>query len=122
MGLFATKNDLPTRRMPERDWSETGEFVVSRMTPFSGRMVVERLDCVSSNESEGQSGETVEEYVRVLVSDAVQSLGFCRSSDQFKGRSDKLGLCSLKDFVESQAYARSGGDGDWERCFEMEES
>ena len=71
---------------------------ISRMTPFSGRMVTEKLRC-------GDGGE----YVRILVNDAVQPLEFCDANED--------GLCTLSAFVESQAYARSNGDGDWEKCF-----
>ena len=71
---------------------------ISRMAPFSGRMVAEKLQC-------GDGGE----YIRILVNDAVQSLEFCGGSED--------GLCTLNAFVESQAYAQSNGDGDWEKCF-----
>lgn len=68
------------------------------MTPFSGRMITEKLRCDDS-----------EEYVRILVNDAVQPLESCGANED--------GMCALSAFVESQAYARSNGDGDWERCF-----
>jgi hypothetical protein len=141
MGLFTVENDLPTRWM-----LEDGKWVVSRLTPFSARMVVEKLDCVASSEFGGEPKDDTEEFVRVLVNDAVQPLDFCRDrgnernqnqsnsrslllsvgdgqllNGYHKGRStleDRRGLCSLKSFVESQVYVRNGGDGDWERCFD----
>ncbi|KAJ3570641.1 hypothetical protein NP233_g4262 [Leucocoprinus birnbaumii] len=90
----------PTKRDESRD------FVVSRIVPFSGRMVVERMDC----EFPGDARDVVEDktYVRILLNDAVQTLDFCEGV-----RGD--GLCPLRSFVESQAYARGNGQGDWER-------
>ncbi len=91
MGLFPQSADLdPTSPDPNRNW------LASRLVSFSANMVTEKLEC---------SGE---EYVRVLVNDAVQPLAFCGNGD---------GLCSLDAFVESQSYARNNGNGDWERCF-----
>ncbi|KAF7363816.1 Acid phosphatase [Mycena sanguinolenta] len=93
LGLFRQAQPLSTTGPdPSRTW-RTHELV-----PFSGRMVVEKLEC----------GD--EEYVRILVNDALQPLNFCASKDQ-------VGLCTLSAFVQSQSYARSNGDGDWERCF-----
>nr|VWP00524.1 N/A [Ganoderma boninense] len=70
-----------------------------RMVPFSARMVTERLKCAGGKQS-----------VRVLVNDAVMPLEFCGAAGN--------GVCSLDAFVESQAYARNDGEGDWEKCFE----
>ena len=70
------------------------------MVPFSGRMVVERLAC----------RERAEPVVRILVNDQVQPLAFCDAGED--------GMCNLSAFVESQAYARSDGAGDWEKCFQ----
>ncbi|GBE80211.1 acid phosphatase [Sparassis latifolia] len=96
LGLFRPKMPLrPKHPDPKRRWR------ASRLVPFSARMVVERLEC---------SGRAVSrQYVRILVNQALQPLEFCGSGD---------GLCTLSDFVESQAYSRSGGEGDWEECFE----
>ncbi|KAI8989846.1 phytase [Trametes punicea] len=95
MGLFKQPEPLdPTKPDPRRTWR------VQWMVPFSGRMVVERMECA------GLRGR----HVRVLVNDAVQPLEFCGA--------DAHGTCSLDAFVESQAYARSDGSGDFEKCFE----
>jgi hypothetical protein len=89
------------------------EWVLSRMVPFAGRMAVEKLACSGDFSADtGSTGNAPKEYVRVLVNDAVQPLEFCG------GVRKNSGLCELEKFVESQAYARSGGGGDWERCFE----
>ncbi|TFK46995.1 acid phosphatase [Heliocybe sulcata] len=93
MGLFKQAAPLdPTDPDPSRTWLAT------HLVPFSARMAVEKVGC------EGK------EYVRVLVNDAVQPLEFCGG--------DENGLCELGAFVESQAYARNNGDGDWEKCFD----
>ncbi|KAF8178032.1 phytase [Pholiota molesta] len=85
LGLFKQRAGLdPARPDGARTW------VVSRLTPFSGRM-----------------GDV---YVRILVNDALQPLEFCGG--------DQDGLCTLRDFVESQVYARENGQGDFEKCFE----
>ncbi|KAI0371493.1 phytase [Pilatotrama ljubarskyi] len=95
MGLFKQPAPLdPMRPDPARTWR------VQRIVPFSARMVVERIEC---------SGEEHEQLVRVLVNDAVQPLELCGA--------DARGLCKLDAFVESQAYARHDGEGDFEKCF-----
>ncbi|KAI0774716.1 phytase [Trametes elegans] len=92
IGLFNQSAPLdPTKPDPDRTWR------IERIVPFSGRMVVERLECAGAA------------HVRVLVNDAVQPLEFCGA--------DEHGLCTLDAFVESQAYARNNGDGDFAKCF-----
>ncbi|KAF8549943.1 acid phosphatase [Imleria badia] len=96
LGLFVQPRDLdPTQLEKGRSWKD------SKMVPFSGRMITEKLTCQGSGE-----------YVRVLVNDAIQPLAFCGASED--------GLCTLADFVESQQYVRNNGDGDWALCFEEE--
>ena len=102
LGLFAqSKGDLdPTRPDPARTW------VASRLTPFSARMVTERLTCTGTGTRAARGEQT---YVRILVNDALQPLPFCGSG--------KDGMCTLSAFVESQVYAREDGQGDFEKCF-----
>ena len=72
IGLFDDPPLDPTHPDPDRSW------VFSRIAPFAGRMVTERLSCLA------------EEHVRVLVNDAVQPVGnFCEVSlsGQFKEES-----------------------------------
>jgi len=96
LGLFPERVPLdPTRPDPQRKWW------ASRLVPFSSRMVVEKLACAD--------GTRPGEHVRILVNDELQPLEFCGA--------DADGLCSLEAFVASQAYARSDGGGDWEKCF-----
>lgn len=65
--------------------------------PFAARMYVEKLDCKHEKE----------ESVRVIVNDRVHPLGFCGG--------DAYGKCTLSRFVESQGFARSGGN--WGSCY-----
>ncbi|KAG1743644.1 histidine phosphatase superfamily [Suillus paluster] len=74
----------PTKADPRRTW------VVSRLVPFSGRMITEKVQC--------SEGGTSGDFVRILINDAIQPLEFCA-------------------FVESQVYARHNGAGDFEKCF-----
>ncbi|KIM38767.1 hypothetical protein M413DRAFT_241634 [Hebeloma cylindrosporum] len=102
LGLFNQSTPLdPTMPDPKRTW------ITSRLTPFSGRMVTERLSC----RKKGSGGHLVKsgEYVRILVNDALQPLTFCAA--------DKHGLCTLSNFVRSQGYAINNGEGDFEKCF-----
>lgn len=48
--------------------------------------------------------------MRIFVNDALQSLELC-------GGADSDGLCRLRNFVDSQSYARNDGDGDFEKCY-----
>ena len=99
LGLFKQSLPLdPTEPDPGRTW------ITSHLTPFSGRMVTERLSCRTS-----QTEATNDVYVRILVDDAVQPLEFCGA--------DEDGICGLDAFVESQAYARNDGEGDFEKCY-----
>lgn len=98
IGLFRQSDLLdPSHPDPHRTW------VASRLVPFSGRMVTEKVTC-----NLGRHGGGYKEYVRVLVNDGVQPLLFCGGSH---------GLCSLDAFVQSQGYARSDGAGDFDKCY-----
>jgi hypothetical protein len=93
LGLFKPAEPLSTTNVDaDRTW------VASKLVPFSGRMVVERVECQSR------------QYVRIFVNDALQPLEFCGARED--------GMCALEDFLESQTYARSNGEGDFEKCFD----
>ncbi|KAI0345941.1 acid phosphatase [Trametopsis cervina] len=110
MGLFNVPEAPDPKKMKQSP--KDREWVASRMVPFSGRMVVEKLSCESDvNEAEESQGGG--EYVRIFVNDAVQPLEFCGASRTGKNKY----LCPLDSFVESQSYARRNGDGDFERCY-----
>ncbi|KAG1807290.1 histidine phosphatase superfamily [Suillus subaureus] len=96
LGLFPQmRPPNPTRADPRWTW------VVSRLVPFSGRMITEKVQCFEA----GIPGD----YIRILINDAIQPLAFCGAGD---------GLCRLEAFVESQIYARRNGAGDFEKCFQ----
>ena len=106
LGLFAQHAPLdPTAPDPRRTW------ITSELTPFSARMVVERLACDKT------SSHGVEKFVRVFVNDALQPLEFCRLSGRNMGSASMSGLCTLADFVVSQVYARESGKRDFEKCY-----
>ena len=67
-------------------------------------MVTERLSCLIP-----ESRTEANAYVRILVDDALQPLEFCGANED--------GICQLDAFVESQAYARNDGEGDFEKCY-----
>ena len=91
IGLFPQQEPLSTTNPdPQRTWR------TSRMTPFAGRMVTEKLECAGGD------------FVRIFVDDALQPLEFCRA-----GPSE---MCSLGAFVASQEYARNNGEGDFQKC------
>lgn len=129
MGLFGNSKEERTfggGMLDPAKPDDTREWFVSRIVPFSGRMVVERMECglptddaagyVPSVSGKGRQRKRAEDaedsvYVRILMNDAVQDLEFC-------GGVGEDGLCPLHAFVKSQAYARRNGEGDWEKCFE----
>ncbi|KAJ7113382.1 histidine phosphatase superfamily [Mycena epipterygia] len=93
LGLFPQRVALDPTRLPTDGINGEETWVASRLVPFSARMVVERLVC------EGER---------------LQPLEFCVPGN---GKGKGEGICKLDAFVESQAYAWSGGDGDWQECF-----
>ena len=124
MGLFNISKALDPKKMERKP--EEREWVASRMVPFSGRMVVEKLMCrtadglADSGVSRGEDGALTltiakrrAEYVRIFVNEAPQPLDFCGAKKEGKME----GLCALDAFVESQGYARRNGDGDFEKCY-----
>ena len=103
LGLFKQPAPLdPTYPDPQRTW------ITSHLTPFSGRMVTERLSCyIPGSRTAEMEGSNA--YVRILVDDDLQGLEFCGANED--------GMCELDAFVESQAYARNDGEGDFEKCY-----
>ncbi|EKM59567.1 uncharacterized protein PHACADRAFT_205786 [Phanerochaete carnosa HHB-10118-sp] len=142
LGLFNVSTPLDPKKMPkdmDREW------LASRMVPFSARMVVERLQCLTPPEEVGgfegrqvnphwsprllagaaedvksrKHGTKSGTFVRIFVNDDLQPLEFCshdvdRQSAHWQ---KKHSLCTLGNFVDSQHYARSSGDGDLEKCY-----
>lgn len=95
LGLFPQMHPPnPTKAGPQWTW------VVSRLVPFSGRMITEKMQCFEAG--------IPRDFIRILINDAIQPLAFCGAGD---------GLCGLEAFVDSQMYARRNGAGDFEKCF-----
>ncbi|EJD51340.1 phytase [Auricularia subglabra TFB-10046 SS5] len=93
--LRQTQEDAmdPARLDYQRTW------VASKIVPFAGRVVFEKLACE----------DKLEESVRALINDAVVQLP--APCPPHNG-----GLCALGTFVESQAFARGGAQEEWRRC------
>jgi hypothetical protein len=124
MGLFnQTNGPLDTTKITkDRTW------IASKLVPFSGHMTVERISCSTHSPSFAASRsrpmrwwnfmtgvertdydyQGKEEYVRIFVNDARQPLEFCGAGED--------GMCKLREFVDSQEYARNDGFGDFEGC------
>ncbi|KAG9075413.1 hypothetical protein FS749_012924, partial [Ceratobasidium sp. UAMH 11750] len=101
-GILRDKNDLPvTGPIPQRR-----QFYVSKIVPFAGSTVVEKITCPATG-----AALNAGHYVRVLVNDAVVPLNFPACG----GLGAISGICPLRGFVESQAFARAGGN--WTSCF-----
>ncbi|CAK7273597.1 hypothetical protein SEPCBS119000_005742 [Sporothrix epigloea] len=101
LGLYNTTN---TRTTPPSNTTRTEPadlqgYAASWTVPFAARMYVEKMAC--------DADEAGEEYVRILVNDRIMPLAACGS--------DQYGRCRLSRFVDSLAFARSGGH--WDDCF-----
>jgi hypothetical protein len=96
LGLFKSTGAKGRLNATDRNSSKTSGYTTAQTVPFSARAYVEKMLC----------NETQEEMVRILVNDAVQPLEFCGG--------DEYGRCTLSNFVESQEYAKSGGE--WTEC------
>ena len=72
-------------------------YSASRTVPFGGRIVIEKLVCDGSQK----------EMVRMNLNARILPLKTCGG--------DAFGRCTLDRFVESLAFARSGGK--WDECF-----
>jgi hypothetical protein len=105
LGLYdAVKPLAKDRREGPR---EAGGYSASWTVPFAARMYVEKMRCGGAGGPVGKGVEEGEELVRILINDRVVPLQGCGA--------DSLGRCTLDAFVESLAFARSGGR--WKECF-----
>ncbi|KDN33835.1 hypothetical protein RSAG8_13075, partial [Rhizoctonia solani AG-8 WAC10335] len=99
LGILRDAKPLP----PAGPIPSNQQFVVSKIVPFAGSTVVEKLSCPAP---------PAKDYVRIIINDAVIPLTDLTPCGKL-GRTE--GLCALDKFVESQAYARAGGN--WTSCF-----
>jgi len=95
LGLY--EGTPPLSNTTKQDAAATGGYAAGWTVPFGARMYVEKLACDGNPK----------EAVRVLVNDRVIPLRRCGA--------DSLGRCDLDRFVDSLAFARSGGH--WDQCF-----
>ncbi|KAF9059355.1 histidine phosphatase superfamily [Rhodocollybia butyracea] len=100
LGLFRQAKDLSLKK---RD--DSSDYKASALVPFAGRIVLERMTCETSSPKEGneevtQHGPRIErqiqslsnqQFVRVLVNDALQPLKWCGAED---------GMCKVAKFVK----------------------
>ncbi|CUA76359.1 hypothetical protein RSOLAG22IIIB_12240 [Rhizoctonia solani] len=104
LGILRDSVPLPaTSPIPS---SKSQQFVVSKIVPFGGLTLVEKLSC-SASDLQG-------DYVRIIINDAVISLD---NLPDCKGSESIHGLCALDNFLQSQSYARAGGN--FTSCFEI---
>lgn len=80
--------------------NSTRKWRTSNQVPFGAQMVWEKFECTSSFEGP---------QIRLVLNDAPLPITVCKNMNQ------RLGSCSLDDFVTSQAAARnvSWGDATW---------
>lgn len=95
MGLFNGTSPLPKTKFETVE--QTNGFSAAWTVPFAARMYVELMNCKGEKDL----------LVRVLVNDKVIPLYGCEH--------DKLGRCTLADFVDGLSFARSNGN--WASCF-----
>lgn len=94
LGLYnATK---PLSNTTIESTKDTHGYSAAWTVPFASRLYVEKLQCKHEEE----------EFVRIIVNDRVHPMEFCDA--------DKYGRCRLSKFVESQGFARAGGN--WDQC------
>lgn len=99
--LRDTKNLPPTGPIPPNRL-----FVAAKLVPFASQTVVEKISCPATRAAVAGG-----DYVRIIVNDAVVPLNFPACGHL----GSKSGICPLDKFVESQAFARAGGN--FTACF-----
>lgn len=95
LGLYNGTAPLPTTRVVEAE--QANGYSAAWTVPFAARAYFEKLSCLGYQE----------ELVRVIVNDRVLPLPQCGG--------DGLGRCTLSAFIDSLAFAKSGGL--WDQCF-----
>lgn len=97
LDIFHDDEDLPiTHRADGRAWK------TSQITPMGGRIIFERLSCLSESESSTKA------YVRINVNDGIVPVPGCNGGPG--------GSCSLTEFAEKVRH-RGAELGDFrEKC------
>ncbi|KAH8836445.1 hypothetical protein MCOR27_009907 [Pyricularia oryzae] len=102
LGLFGSPSwgprNIPTDRIANpKETAEINGFSASMVATLGARMYVEKMKCSSHKE----------ELVRILINERVWKLPLCGA--------DGAGRCTLSKFLDSLAFARTGGR--WDQCF-----
>ncbi|KAH7097925.1 phytase [Auriculariales sp. MPI-PUGE-AT-0066] len=98
--VSALQLQKPKRPLSPSKWKPSQEWVASAIVPYSARLVFEVLEC----------GAEQPQQVRALLNDAVVQLPTpCPADAEHK-------LCQLDTFVESQKWAESGAQKQWNKC------
>ncbi|CAK7242164.1 MAG: hypothetical protein STHCBS139747_003644 [Sporothrix thermara] len=108
----SSSDSMPPSNTTRTEPADMQGYAASWTVPFAARMYVEKMMCDGNAKGKGKGGqdgqdEQDEEFVRILVNDRIMPLPACGS--------DQYGRCRLSQFVDSLAFARSGGR--WDECF-----
>ncbi|SCZ97819.1 BZ3500_MvSof-1268-A1-R1_Chr3-3g06392 [Microbotryum saponariae] len=108
IGLFQDAPLSPTLPCPMRT------FVASKLVPFAGRMVVERLQCSGSYEDGFFSffGSDAD-YVRILVNDQIMDLSSVCGKDEVLSSGT---VCRLAAFTKAMAKATATATKEFAKC------
>lgn len=98
LGLYNKTIYLPNTTIIDASSAAGAGYSAAWTVPFAARAYFEKMTC----------GSNPEELVRVIVNGRVVPLVGCDA--------DSLGRCTLRDFVASQGFSKSGGK--WTQCFE----
>lgn len=98
LGLY--RSFPPPAQKAIRNGRETDDYSAATSVPFGARMYVEKLQCQDEDE----------EVVRIIINGKVVPVEAC------KGHGSREGQCPLSRFLETLAFAKSGGR--WDECFQ----
>jgi 3-phytase len=96
-GLGLYNDTPPLSDSTVRTAEQLGGYSAAWTVPFAARAYVEKMQC----------SYPPEPLVRILVNDRVVPLRGCHV--------DRLGRCTLDDFIAGLSFARDGGH--WDQCF-----
>ncbi|KAL8925093.1 MAG: hypothetical protein Q9172_002360 [Xanthocarpia lactea] len=95
LGLYTSTR--PLSNTSSQSIEATAGYSAAWTVPFAGRAYIEKMECVGEKE----------ELVRIIVNNRVIQMETCGA--------DRLGRCTLTDFIQSLSFAAEGGK--WDECF-----
>ena len=109
LGLF--NSTAPLSNTTFESAAQTNGFTASRVVPFSGRVYIEKMVCSDAytlvqDQGAGSVRNSTEELIRIILNDCVLPLEQCGG--------DRLGRCTVSNFVDSLLFAQEGGL--WRQC------